>query len=578
MGAVGLLLIGVVLSVLFWFTPISQALALGTVSYHEDGFVRLALPLTPTRYALLRGALAGSTVVGLGLILALGRTGQLALLRTELRHGRIRLSGWWQRLPLAARLIVIGLMSTLVAVRVWYLVCYPLSTDEVASFDYFVEPGPLAISSFYPIPNNHIFYNWLAWPLSVLGLTPRLVMRLPTMVLGTVGCATGYVLLARLSGLRLATLVTGLMGLLPIWVYYAAVGRGYFIQFGLLQIGFFAVLELLRPNSAYRHLSWMAFMASSVLGLYTIPTYAYPLAGLMLGLGAGLLAQRRWACGRALLLAGGFIGLITLLLYAPVLAISGVKQLLSNHYVATKTAAQFWPSYRAVLYEKSGELLGLPLRVSGPLWLGTAFGGWVLIWRWQPAAVQRLGMLAWLLLALPLLLMAGQRVYAPTRTLLYLTFVGYLVGALALQRLPVRRFIPARWQLLLGLFALLSVGGIRLYRNQPQLTAIRAEARQIEGAYQWLKAQPTTHNQPLKIWLRAPLHELFFAHNAQLEPEIRRMQLHSRPAIMPTIGYDFLVLGRKQPAPANGYRVRYQDKLVTIYQPTANAVVISGPE
>ena len=100
--------------------------------------------------------------------------------------------------------------------RVWYLLQYPLSTDEVGSYDFFVAHGPLTISSYYPIPNNHIFYNLLAWPGYALRLSPRCAMRLPTLLLGTAGTVSGYLLLARVTGLRLATLTTGLVGLGPL--------------------------------------------------------------------------------------------------------------------------------------------------------------------------------------------------------------------------------------------------------------------------------------------------------------------------------------------------------------------------
>ena len=113
-------------------------------------------------------------------------------------------------LPVSAKIISTGLVTVLLAVRGWYLLNYPLGTDEVASYNYFVREGLVAITSYYPIPNNHIFYNLLAWPLAQAGLSPRLVMRLPTLLLGTFGTIAGYVLLARLTGLRLATLIMGL--------------------------------------------------------------------------------------------------------------------------------------------------------------------------------------------------------------------------------------------------------------------------------------------------------------------------------------------------------------------------------
>ncbi|WP_156175895.1 hypothetical protein [Hymenobacter terrenus] len=474
-------------------------------------------------------------------------------------------------MPASSQTVAVGAVLLLLLARTWYVAYYPLGTDEVASYDYFVAHGPIAISCFYPIPNNHIFYNFLAWPLAQVGLSPRLVMRLPTLVLGTIGTVAGYILLARLTGLRLATLVTGLVGMAPLWLYYAAVGRGYFVQFCLLQLGLFAVVELLRPASGYIRLSWLTFITSSILGLYTIPTYAYPLAGLVLGLGAGLLLQGcRHRMGE-LLLAGLIILVVTSLLYAPVVAVSGWRQLVSNRYVVAKTSAEFWNTYRAVLYERAAELFGPSPRYSGPAWLaGTLLGG-LAVRRWVMTGTrQTLGLLTWTLLALPLLLMAAQRVYAPTRLLLYTTFLGYLLGALLVVRLPVRRILPVRTWWPLIVLAVIGIGGIRLYQQRLQIKASQHETLQFEQAYQWLETQATEKGPPAEVWLQAPLHELFFAHYLQLA-KTRHLTLHAAPGAAPEAGFDFLVIGHQHPPstqpPPAPYHPVYRDELVTIYAP-----------
>ena len=578
-GAVTLLLASIGLSIVFYTTSYQRVLALGRFVYHDEGFSRLGLPLTPTRYGWLRGILAGGTGIGLLLLVGLRRAGQSATrlwtdLWAELRLGSVHLVRWWSRLPVSARLLAAGLVAVLVAVRGWYMLYYPLGTDEVASYDYFVREGPVAITSYYPIPNNHIFYNLLAWPLAEAGLSPRLVMRLPTLLLGTMGTVAGYTLLARRTGLRLATLVVGLVGLAPLWVYYAAVGRGYFGQFCLLQVGFFTVTELLRPVTTYWRLSWLAFIGSSILGLYTIPTYAYPLASLAAGLGTGLLAQRRWPAVRALLVAGAVIVVITLLLYAPVVTVSGWAQLTANRYVAAKTAVQFWPAYRAVLYETAAELFGPSLRLSGPAWLGTALLGALAVRRWLPAGSTRcMGLLAWVLLALPLLLMAAQRVYAPVRVLLYLTFFGYLLGALLLVRLPFRRWLAARWRWPLVMTLVMGVAAPRLYYHQAQVRASRAETQQLQQAYYWLRARPRPPTSaPAQVWLCAPLHELFFAHYARQDAGADTspdLMLHSGGRAGPRRPYDFVVLDNYFTATARlvqaHYHAVYHDRLVTIY-------------
>jgi hypothetical protein len=568
-GAAMLVLACLGLGSIFYGVPYQQARALGGFTFNDEGFYQLQLALTPAGYGWLRALLAAGAGLGLAAGGWLHYTARpLAPIQAEIRRGTARAARWWKRLPLSARLLAGGLLGLLVIVRTWYLVYYPLGTDEVASYDYFVHQGPLAITSYYPIPNNHIFYNLLARPLAAAGLSPRLTMRLPTLVLGTIGSGLSYGLLARLTGLRRATLLTGLVGLAPTWVYYAAAGRGYFLQICLLQTGFFAVAELLRPASGYRHLSWLALLISSILGFYTIPTYFYPFASLMLGLGGYWLLRARWPDLRTLVVAGMVIFVITLLLYTPVIVVTGLPSLIANRYIAAKTAAQFWPPFRAVLYETAAGLFGPSLRISGPAWLGGALLSGVALRRWVPASPQRvLGMLAWAMLAVPIPLMALQRVYAPLRTVLYLTFFGYLLVVLLgrqwlpkrWQRLPK----PWRWPLIAGL--VLTIGGYRLAQHQPQVWASRLETQQLEQAYHWLSQQP---RQPRQVWLNSPLHELFFAHYALRETR-PTLQLVSGTNEGPRRPYDFVVTDNYYPRTTARLSARYQpvyhDNLVTIY-------------
>ncbi len=567
-GALLLLVACIGLGSIYCLTPYEQTLALENYRFNDEGFYRLTLALTPARYYGLRALLVGGALTGV-MLLSWGTCAKssLTLVLAELRHGTARLLLRWQRLPLSARLLFGGLLFLLFIIRSWYLLRYPLGTDEVASYDYFVHEGLVAITSYYPIPNNHILFNLLAWPFQQAGLSPRFVMRLPTLLWGTIGTGLGYMLLARLTGLRLATLVTGLVGLAPSWVYYAAVGRGYFIEICFVQIGFFAVVELLRPSSCYPRLGWVAFIASSILGFYTIPTYAYPFAGLGLALGGGLLMQRRGRALRVLVAATTVIAVVTLVLYSPVILVTGLQSLVANRYVAAKTLHQFWPPFRAILYETAAELFGPPLRISGPAWLaGTLLGG-IAIRRWIPAGPrQTLSFVAWAMLATPIPLMALQRVYAPLRTILYLTFFGYLLLGLGGRYARLRRWIPSRlhWPFIVG--AVLLIGSYRLTRHQRQVQASRYETQQLEQSYNWLLQHQNNPKKPLRVWLNSPLHQLFYAHYGIEQP---RLLLFSGTKAGPRAQYDFIVTANYYVETTtywrSAYRPVYHDHLVTIY-------------
>ena len=565
--ALGLLLVmGTALGVLFLFAPLTRVAAVSRLVFHEDGFRQLTLALTPARLLGLQLISGAAALLGLGGWLALRARGP-AVVGPQLRRAFRRQRRHWRRLPGSARWAALLLLALVLAARLHYLVAYPLSTDETASFDYFVREGPRVILSYYPIPNNHLLYNLLAWPLHRAGLPPQLVMRLPTLLLGGANLVLTLGLLSRIAGVRRALMITGLTALAPLLVYYGAIGRGYGLQLGMVQIGFFAALELLRPASCYRQLAWTALVLSSIAGLLLVPSYAYPLAALLLGLAAGFGRQQNWPALGSLLLAGMAIGLLTLLFYSPVGAVSGWDRLLANRYVAARAAAQFWPGFRPRLYEVAAELFGPSVRWSGPLWLGIALFGSAACWRMPASPRRQAALLAWLLVAVPIGLLAAQRVFPLARVLLYVPWAASLWLLLALPRQKSPGWANG-WTLALALGGLMSLGLFRLYRNEAQLRGAQREARLVQQAYAWLRHAAPGQASTARVGLQAPIHELFFAHYLLLEPR-PPLRLVSYRTPQPNGPFGFIVLthaaaasGGRVPA---SYQASYSDALVTIY-------------
>ncbi|MET4073193.1 hypothetical protein [Hymenobacter sp. UYCo722] len=565
--AVALLLItGSGLSWLFVPTQLQQLAKLGELRYHEDGFRHLSLALSPARLLGLQLTMGGTLLLGLGGWLAIGSRA-VKVIGPQLLRAIGRLRGNWQRLPASFQRYTLLLLTLVLAARLYYLVAFPLSTDEIASFDYFVSHGPRVIFSYYPIPNNHLLYNLLAWPLRLTALPPLLVMRLPTYVLGAISLLLTLGLLSRIIGWRRALLISALTSLTPLSVYYGAVGRGYGLQLGMLQVGFFAVLELLRPKSNYRQLAWAALMLSSVAGLLLVPSYVYPLVALLLGAAAGMCRDRNWPALGSLTMAGAIIGVVVVLLYSPIGAISGWDRLLANRYVTSRAAAQFWPGFRPRLYEVAAELFGLPVRVSGPLWLGIALLGGAISGRMLGGARRRAALLAWLLVALPIGLLAAQRVFPLARVLLYIPWAGGLWLMLGAPRLKSTGR-ARKWALPIAVAGLAGMGLHGLYLREPQRRGSQRETRLVQQAYSWLRHAVRPGSQAPVVGLQAPIHELFFAHYLALSQN-PSLHLVSYRTPQPDKQYDFIVLthaaeaaGSRVPKP---YLASYSDILVTIY-------------
>ena len=552
------------LFLIFGFTSYEQVQSLGKVTYHEGGYKHLALAVTPASYQLLRIGLAAVAGLSGNLLVALRYWQKASLLadiyqlHTEIRRAAVALGRVVRGLSKLERGIFAGLLALILAVRVWYLVAYVLNTDEVASYDYFVRQGPLGISSFYPIPNNHLLFNFVCWPLSLLSNNVRVVMRVPTFVAAAVGTILGYLLLVRSGGFWAATLATGLFSLSPLGLYYAVAGRGYFLQITLLLLAFSATVALLQLPT-YRRLGWLLFVSASILGFYTIPTFLYPFVSLGLGLLIGFVWQRRWMELGQLVLVGGIVEAVSALLYCPVLCISGFTQLVGNHYVAKMTATVFWRNYL-------GYLRNLADMLAGNGHLGMAAGGGLMVFgpflvHLLPRRAKVVGALAWLLLVVPLVLMAVQQVLVPARVLLYLSYLGCVLGSLIGISLLSRLRVPITYQALLSLLIVAAYGGYQFERQlAPHQVEVREE-EQMEAAYTWL-----TSWGGQRILLAAPSYELFFYHYALQEH--RPLLLHSSPVLNQT--YDYVVQARgSDPLPTwvkpPLYTPVYENESVVIY-------------
>lgn len=552
------------LSLLLGPVSYGELQSLGRLLYLETAFAHLPLALTPASYTWLRGLLFGGFGASGAAFFVLVRQ---ASFRAEVRMlGREIDRAWTSLVQAVAQLSAWekafggGLLMLVLGARAGLLLGYGFRYDELLSYQFFVREGAVAISSYYPLPNNHIFFNLCSSAFGpVLSQHPLLLMRLPSYLVAAVGTGLSYALLTRFTNFRVATLVTGLFNLTPAALYYAASGRGYYMQLVFIQLGLFAVVGLgSRPG--YQRLGWLMFVVSSVLGLYTIPTYAYPLASLLLGAGLVLWPQRR-ANWQPLLLATVLIGTTAALLYAPVGVVSGWGRLLANSYVTPVSWAAFRATALANIYEKTQELFGL---VRPVLLVGAALLALVPLaaWRGRLNATERsLAWVTWALLLVPVAVIIVQRTYPPTRVVVYLAYFGFLLVALGLW-LGAKRWQvnpSPRIQLFLAAAVVLVAAALRVPEVLGRIRSSQHEEIQLTQAWQWLQAR-----QPRRVMLGS--YEIFFYHYAVRDHQ--RVILANRPT--PGLLYDYLILPPKEQAPPGWtrplpYHAVFRNDLVSIF-------------
>ena len=215
------------------------------------------------------------------------------------------------------------------------LLAQPFRYDESYTFIAFaLRPFRAAISD-YHLPNNHIFHTVLVRAAYLLFGPQPWAVRLPAFLSGALLAPAAYLAARLLYDRRVALLSAGLVAASWALIDYSANARGYtmLILFWLLSLVLGAYLK------SHKNLAgWGLLALATALGFYTIPTMLYPFGMLMVWLFCCWLGRNTSsAYGRSFplyLLGAGFAtAALTLLLYVPVLRVSGFSAVTANQYV-----------------------------------------------------------------------------------------------------------------------------------------------------------------------------------------------------------------------------------------------------
>lgn len=520
----------------------------GIAAEHEHWHIQ---PVTATALRGLTTTLGlEATILGMaGALLAWGKSGrkELAMLAIELGESWQNTLRHWQRLPRRTRLgawLGVGLLT---ALRSYFSLTKPLHAEEIASYEFFVSKGLLAVSAYYPIPNNHVLSSAISWVFYSVNPGFWWSMRLPVLLISTVGTVGLFVGLLRWSNFRVALWATAGFCWLQLSLYNASAGRGYWLLISLAGILFFSTLVLAQAQGPQRA-GWAGLLLAGLAGCYTVPTFAYALASALAWLGVQGLLRRDWAqltrlTGAAVAIAAGCLAL-----YAPLLLVSGVGILFGNGFVAAQSASVFWPGLPGYLWFTEGMLAG-QRTVGGLLVLAVlAATGY---WLWQlrspstpkllaplnthTSRIRLLEMALWFAL-FPYLLVTIQRVFPPERVLLYKSFflfilVGLLGDAWLRQPLPtwVRRWSGRAMMAGFVVFAAYQTYYVE-YLNRHN----RATVAAYRAGFAWLARQPAG-----PVLAPEPLHNLYFRYYAHTATAQRPWQVDN--VRRPTRRYSYVV-------------------------------------
>jgi len=558
-------LISTYLGLIFYITDYADVLQLEKIKYHDEIFLQHDIILQKKSYNLLVKLInilsLSTTLIVVYSFISRNRIKQeLSIIAAELGQILQIIFRLLLQLTKIEKATFSFILVLIVLVRIYYLKQHSFTTDEVASYDYFVTQGPLAVTSFYPFTNNHILSNLFCLISYQFSTEPLLTMRVPTFLVSLMGTIIMYIVLIRYCGFAVATLSIGILSLSQVGIFYAIAGRGYFLLTVLTFIGFFSMLNIMYKRVRIR-LYWFLYIFSSILGFYTVPTFLYPFTStLLVGLFC-FLWHRKQAEVFQLIVSSFIIGWGTIILYLPLIFITGVNFITNIEFIQPLNSNSFWFGFSPYLIYTEGWLMGQE-RLGKYLLLGVLMLYAVKIFYFKEKGILlEIGLPSLGLVVIPYFLMVLQQIQVPERALFYKEIYLYLVSSYLLFNILNALNTKERYNIyLIGLIIIL-YSSYQIYHTEKILAHVRTEERQRKETFQWL-----INYKPRNVLVLNPKYALFLNHYfkaAKINCEIYTEKKEDRK-------YDLVILSKNKsfesasPSMVLGKKI-YQNNFVQVY-------------
>jgi 4-amino-4-deoxy-L-arabinose transferase-like glycosyltransferase len=369
---------------------------------------------------------------------------------TQLENVLAWMTGFLQRLGQDTRLVVrrissprvpkseLILMLALTLAAAWlrlYAINQTMRYDESYTYASFASKSVWKLLSDYHLPNNHVLHTLLVHYATLLvGSNQPWAVRIPAFAAGVLMVPALYVLARRLFDRPTAIISACLIIPLSFLISYSTNARGYTLVTLLALLAFWAGSTVLRHKNRF---AWAILAVLCALGFFTVPIMLYPFGCLMVWLFASALLGdigAEYTSKKDFLVwwlaAGLATALLTLVLYAPILANSGPRALFGNKFVAPVP----WGSFPARL--KAGAL--------------TTWKDWFSL---VPARLQIAAALAFFVSLILPIWRGNSKYRVPTQ----LAAIFWIVVSLLIQRPQVYSKV---WTFLLPLFLMWCAAGL----------------------------------------------------------------------------------------------------------------------
>lgn len=227
--------------------------------------------------------------------------------------------------------LLVGVISVSFAVSLYFAVTSPVFIDEVITFKDFTKNSLFVSASYYPQPNNHVLFSLLTnIAYAVSPFTPKITIRLINVFLAIGTNLLFYRLARRLLSESASVISTTVFAFLFMNLLYSFQARGYEMILCMTIIVLTVMMRYSEQGGGTKYL--MLYSIAGVVGLWTIPSFLYPFGIVTASAVCVLVIKKRMDLVVKLGITGVLTGIMTVVVYSPILFISGLSAITGNYY------------------------------------------------------------------------------------------------------------------------------------------------------------------------------------------------------------------------------------------------------
>jgi hypothetical protein len=198
-------------------------------------------------------------------------------------------NGFLSSLDKIARITLFLLLTIQLIAYSFFLWTLPLHYDEWYSWNFFSGDSFYHAFTYYPAPNNHVFYNLVSRVFIVTGIPMEIAIRLPSLIASLLTSFYFFKLCRTYFSSMVSLILLAFVISNHTYILYSFMGRGYSF------VNLFCVLAMYSGAKLSGHYSGkyrLVFIMSQFLGVFTVPSFLYVIFPIAVVVGIYVLKAR----------------------------------------------------------------------------------------------------------------------------------------------------------------------------------------------------------------------------------------------------------------------------------------------